>query len=70
MASDPAFSAYLDRSIASSVEFEPVPAIIGILPLHSSTAIWIIFLCSLWDKVGDSPVVPPGTTPLVPFFKW
>ena len=69
-ASEPAFSANFDNSTASSVELEPVPAITGTLLLHSLTSISIIFLCSLWDKVGDSPVVPPGTTPLVPFFKW
>ena len=50
------------------MEFEPVPAITGIFPLHSLTATSIIFLCSSWDNVGDSPVVPPGTTPFVPFF--
>ena len=67
--SDPAFSANIESSTASEVEFDPVPAITGIFPPHSLTAISIIFLCSSWDKVGDSPVVPPGTTPFVPFFK-
>ena len=33
----PIFSAYLVRDIASSVEFDPVPAITGILPLDSFT---------------------------------
>ena len=62
-------SANLESSIASEVEFDPVPAITGIFPLHSLTATSIIFLCSSWDNVGDSPVVPPGTIPFVPFFK-
>ena len=35
------------NEIASEVELEPVPAITGIFPLHSFTAISIIFLCSL-----------------------
>ena len=26
----------------------------------------IIFLCSEWDNVGDSPVVPHGTKPFDP----
>ena len=68
--SAPAFSACFESSIASEVELEPVPAITGILPLHSLIAISITFLCSIWDKVGDSPVVPAGTTPLVPFLRW
>ena len=37
----------LVKDIASSVELDPVPAITGIFPLHSFTAISIIFLCSL-----------------------
>ena len=61
-------SANLESSTASEVELDPVPAITGILFLHSLTAISIIFLCSLTDNVGDSPVVPPGTIPFVPFF--
>ena len=45
--SAPAFSACFESSIASAVELEPVPAITGILPLHSLTAISITFLCSI-----------------------
>ena len=44
--SAPAFSACFESSIASEVELEPVPAITGILPLHSLIAISITFLCS------------------------
>ena len=65
--SAPAFSACFVRDIASSVEFEPVPAITGIFPFDSLIHNSITFSCSEWDKVGDSPVVPAGTRPLVPF---
>ena len=41
------FSAYLVKDIASSVEFEPVPAITGILPLDSLTHNSITLSCSL-----------------------
>ena len=68
--SEPIFSAYFDNSIASDVEFEPVPAITGIFPLLSFTAISMTLLCSSLFKVGDSPVVPAGTRPLVPFLIW
>ena len=52
--------------MASLVELEPVPAITGTLPLEMLTVISIIFLCSEKSKVGDSPVVPHGTSPDVP----
>ena len=48
---------------ASKVLFEPVPAIIGTLLSAILIVSSIIFLCSLCDKVGDSPVVPQGTRP-------
>ncbi len=45
----------------------PVPAITGIRPFDSLIQSSINFWCSSWDKVGDSPVVPTGTKPFVPF---
>src|SRR5262249_59385315 len=65
-ASAPASSACFERSIASWVELEPLPATTGTLPLawlthHSTTR-----LCSSWESVGLSPVVPTGTRPFVP----
>ena len=56
--------------IASVVEFDPVPAITGIFPLASCMHSSITFSCSLCERVGDSPVVPAGTSPFVPFSKW
>ena len=55
--------------MASVVEFEPVPAITGIFPLASCMHNSITFSCSLCERVGDSPVVPAGTSPFVPFSK-
>ena len=55
---------------ASSVEFDPVPAIIGIFPFDSFTQSSITLLCSASVNVGHSPVVPAGTIPLVPLDKW
>ena len=49
--------------IASFVELDPVPAITLPFPAVVSTAISIIRLCSSFDRVGDSPVVPQGTMP-------
>ena len=63
-------SAYLVNDIASSVELEPVPAKTEIFPLDSLTHNSITLSCSLWFKVGDSPVVPAGTSPDVPLLKW
>src|SRR5918997_3903984 len=65
-ASAPARSAWRESSTASAVEFDPAPAITGARPLawsmhHSTTK-----LCSWWLRVGLSPVVPTGTSPLVP----
>src|SRR6185312_4661446 len=66
-ASAPAFLACLVSSIASSVEFEPVPAMTGTpVPLAAAMQMSITRLCSAMDKVGDSPVVPHGTRPSVP----
>src|SRR5215510_9390684 len=52
--------------MASSVELEPVPAITGTrLPaasMQSSTT----RICSSCESVGDSPVVPTGTSASVP----
>src|SRR5262245_12798193 len=52
--------------MASSVEFEPLPATTGTRPLASSTHHSTTRLCSSCDSVGLSPVVPTGTKPLVP----
>ena len=66
-ASAPAFLAWRVRSIASSVEFEPVPAITGTpVPLAAAMQISMTRLCSSMESVGDSPVVPHGTRPSVP----
>src|SRR5690606_32373857 len=63
----PAFCACRVRSIASAVLLDPVPAITGTRPaavaMHSSTT----RLCSAWVSVGDSPVVPTGTSPCEPW---
>src|SRR5436190_7180549 len=52
--------------MASAVELEPAPATTGTrrraCSVHHSTT----RLCSSWDRVGLSPVVPTGTSPLVP----
>ena len=58
------------RSIASSVLFDPVPAITGTRFAVSSTHISTANLCSSWLKVGDSPVVPTGTSPCIPSDIW
>src|SRR5476649_753366 len=66
-ASAPAFLACLVSSIASSVEFEPVPAITGTPePLAAAMQRSMTRLCSVMERVGDSPVVPHGTRPSVP----
>src|SRR6478609_6441826 len=66
-ASAPACLACLVSSIASAVEFEPVPAITGTpVPLAVAMQMSITRLCSSIDRVGDSPVVPQGTRPSVP----
>ncbi len=52
--------------MASSVLFEPVPAITGTRRLTTATVNSMTRLCSSWDNVADSPVVPQGTMPFVP----
>ena len=64
------FTSDLDIYWLPSVLFDPVPAITGILPFASFIQSSITFSCSSWFKVGDSPVVPAGTKPLVPFSRW
>ena len=61
-ASAPTFFASCVNSIASRVEFEPVPAITGTRPPAISTQRLTNALCSSWFSVGDSPVVPQGTS--------
>src|SRR3990172_12271331 len=56
--------------MASSVLFEPVPAITGILFFTVLTVTSITYSCSSCERVGDSPVVPQGTIPCVPFSIW
>jgi hypothetical protein len=46
---------------------DPVPAITGTWPLATSTQSSVTRMCSAWDRVGDSPVVPQGTTASVPW---
>lgn len=58
MTSTTFLSANLDNFIASSVEFDPVYTIIGILFLAYCMEISITSLCSFVD---DSPVVPAIT---------
>src|SRR5215475_1965279 len=66
-ASAPACLACFVSSIASAVEFEPVPAITGTpVPLAVAMQMSITRLCSSIESVGDSPVVPHGTRPSVP----
>src|SRR6187399_1632007 len=66
-ASAPAFLAWRVSSIASSVEFDPVPAMTGTPePLAAAMQMSITRLCSSMLSVGDSPVVPQGTRPSVP----
>ena len=53
--------------MASAVEFEPVPAITGTRPAAVSMQSSMTCLCSSWLSVGDSPVVPHGTSPCAPW---
>ncbi|OPZ69877.1 MAG: hypothetical protein BWY81_00226 [Firmicutes bacterium ADurb.Bin467] len=50
-----------------SVEFEPPPAMTGILPAIASTVQRTIAASSACSVVLDSPVVPSTTMPSVPF---
>src|SRR5688572_23210664 len=52
--------------MASRVLFDPAPAITGTFPAASSMQTSTTRLCSAWESVGDSPVVPTGTRPFVP----
>ncbi len=54
-------------SMASVVEFAPVPAITGTRPAASSTTRRMSPQCSGVSSVADSPVVPTTTMPSVPF---
>src|SRR5262249_11409548 len=51
---------------ASRVEFDPAPATTGTRPSACSTHHSTTCLCSSCESVGLSPVVPTGTSPLVP----
>src|SRR5512134_2084977 len=69
-ASAPAFLAYRVRTIASFVLFDPVPAITGTRPSAARITRSITRSCSSYESVADSPVVPHGTMPSVPFRIW
>src|SRR5680860_174847 len=60
LASAPTSLAAFVSVMASEVELEPVPAITGIRPAVLSTTNLTTSVCSSWDRVGDSPVVPQG----------
>jgi hypothetical protein len=62
----PARLACCVSSIASAVEFEPVPAMTGTRPETAAMQSSTTRLCSSWLRVGDSPVVPHGTSPFMP----
>ena len=50
----------------SVVLFEPAPATTGIRPAAALTTSATTVSCSAWVRVGDSPVVPTGTSPFDP----
>src|SRR4029077_17725937 len=63
----PAFLGGRVAPTPSWVDLEPVPAITGTPePLAAAMQMSITRLCSAIDRVGDSPVVPQGTSPSVP----
>src|SRR3990172_6740797 len=66
----PARFAYRVRTIASFVLLEPVPAITGTRPSAASRTVSMTRSCSSKESVADSPVVPHGTIPSVPFRIW
>src|SRR5262249_14691103 len=68
--SAPAFSAPFVSATPSAVEFDPVPAMTGTRLLTALITLSITSWCSLWSSVADSPVVPQGTMPFVPFLMW
>ncbi len=53
-----------------SVLLEPVPAIIGTLPLATRTTVSTTIRSSASLIAGVSPVVPQGTRPLIPWPIW
>ena len=55
---------------ASRVLFEPVPGITLQRPATVCTASEITRSCSSCESVGDSPVVPTGTTQVTPAASW
>ena len=55
---------------ASVVEFEPVPPMTLQRPRADFTASSMTRICSSWSSVGDSPVVPTGTMPVMPAAIW
>ena len=58
--------AAFEASMLFLVLLEPVPASTGTRPLANRTVRAISSRCSASVKVGDSPVVPQGTKPLMP----
>jgi hypothetical protein len=62
-ASAPAATAALDLASVFSVALVPVPAITGTRPLARATTAAMTSRCSSSESVGDSPVVPHGTSP-------
>ena len=56
--------------MASSVLLLPVPASTLTRAPATSTHSWMTRLCSSQVSVGDSPVVPQGTRPVMPFWTW
>src|SRR5690348_16956159 len=54
------------RSIDAAVEYVPHPAMTGTLPFAALTALVITWRCSSAFKVATSPVVPHGTSALLP----
>src|SRR5687768_16786652 len=52
--------------MASLVELDPEPATMGTRPFACSMHHSTTFICSSCERVGLSPVVPTGTSPLVP----
>ena len=49
---------------------DPVPAMTWQRPAAASIVTSIKRRCSAWLSVGDSPVVPTGTTPVIPCSIW
>jgi hypothetical protein len=64
--SAPAWNAALEASMLFLVLNEPVPAKTGTRPFAKRTVRRISSRCSVSVNVGDSPVVPHGTSPSMP----